>query len=280
MSKLALGTVQFGLDYGVSNPAGQTPAGEVADLLAKAAAGGVEMLDTAPAYGTAETVLGAAGTSGFQVVSKLPKSTPADAVSKTLSQSLLALRREAVEGYIVHDPADLLGPDCAAVWAALEDARAAGYARRIGASVSSPQDVDALMARYPLDLVQLPLNPIDARWQAQGTLTALAQAGVEVHARSVFLQGLLLMQNPPPALRAWTPLLGAFQDWCAQRGKTPAQACLGHVLAQPGIAKAVIGVTNRQELSQALDIVPDPEPVPEHLRCVDPDLLNPARWTT
>jgi len=278
VAEVAIGTAQFGLDYGVSNHAGQVAPEVAGQLLQIARARGVDMLDTAPAYGSAESALGTLGTDGFDIVSKLPAGCAPEATGQAVAASLDTLGRDRLYGYIAHDPADLLGPQGPDIWRGLTQARDAGQVGRIGASVYTPEEVTALLSRYPLDLVQLPLNAIDGRWQSAGTLDALADKGCEIHVRSVYLQGLLQMPSTPRALQPWAGFLQRWRDWCAETGQTPVAACLGHVLALPQVDRAVIGVTNAQELSQALAVAPAAYEIPDDLRTNDPVLLNPSRW--
>jgi aryl-alcohol dehydrogenase-like predicted oxidoreductase len=197
--RLALGTAQFGLAYGVNNTAGQPTAAAVAEVLAAAQAAGLTLLDTAAAYGNSEARLGelAGKTAGFEIITKLPASPPAQ-VAQHLAESLTRLRRASLYGVMFH----AFGPLQAepAAWQALQAARAAGQVHRIGVSLYHPHEAEWLLAQgWDIDLVQVPYSVLDQRFAT--VLPQLAARGVEVHVRSAFLQGLLLRE--PASLPAF-----------------------------------------------------------------------------
>jgi aryl-alcohol dehydrogenase-like predicted oxidoreductase len=259
--QLALGTAQFGLDYGITNAAGRVPPPEVAKLLRAAWDGGVRTLDTAHAYGDSEAVLGECMQDGWQIVTKtLPLRGAAigepelERVADAFRHSLQRLRVQRVGTLLVHHAQDLLVPGGDALYAWLAEQKRAGTAGRIGASVYDGAEIAALLDRFALDAVQLPASVADQRLVADGSLSRLRAAGVEVHVRSLFLQGVLLA--PPefgarrfPQQAAW---LAAFHAECTRRGLTPQQACLSFFKSREEFTVAVAGVSNAAELSQLL----------------------------
>ncbi len=277
---LALGTVQFGMAYGVANASGQPDRETVRRVLDAARAGGIDLLDTAELYGTAETVLGQAGIAGFGIVSKLG---PIDGAAEDLVETLAArfaailgrLGTDRLHGLLLHRPEVLLGPDGDRVWAALEALTGTGL---LGVSTYTPEETEALIERYPLGLVQLPLAPIDRRWD--GTLARLRARHVEVHTRSALLQGLLAMPAAarPPHFARWQGLLDGWDAWVRDRGLSPAAAALGLVRARPDVDRVVVGVETAAQLDELLAAPPLGDDLPEALTTDDPALLNPALW--
>lgn len=277
---LALGTVQFGMAYGVANATGQPDLETVRRVLDAARAGGIDLLDTAELYGTAETVLGQAGIAGFGVVSKLG---PIDGAAEDLTETLAArfaailgrLGTDRLHGLLLHRPEVLLGPDGDRVWAAMEALTGTGL---LGVSTYTPEETEALIERYPLGLVQLPLAPIDRRWD--GTLARLRARHVEVHTRSALLQGLLAMPAAarPPHFARWQGLLDGWDAWVRDRGLAPAAAALGLVRARHDIDRVVVGVETAAQLDELLAAPPLSDDLPDALTTDDPALLNPALW--
>lgn len=277
---LALGTVQFGMAYGVANASGQPDLATVRTVLDTARAGGIDLLDTAELYGTAETVLGEAGIAGFGVVSKLG---PIDGAAEDLTETLAArfaailgrLGTERLHGLLLHRTEVLLGPDGDRVWAAMEALTGTGL---LGVSTYTPEETEALIERYPLGLVQLPLAPIDRRWD--GTLARLRARHVEVHTRSALLQGLLAMPAAarPPHFARWQGLLDGWDAWVRDRGLSPAAAALGLVRARNDIDRVVVGVETAAQLDELLAAPPLEDDLPDALTTDDPALLNPALW--
>lgn len=250
LEKLGLGTVQFGQAYGVSNRSGQVPEREVAAILATAATAGMRLLDTAANYGEAEAVLAKQDTTPFRIVTKtIALKHGLDAVIARARQSGTSLKADTL---LVHAASDLLGADGAALWAALLRLREQGIFRRIGISVYVADDPAALAARFRPDVMQLPFSLLDQRLLANGTLAQLNALGVEIHARSLFLQGLLFLEDLPEKLRPAAAHLARIRTQLKDAGTTPLSAALGFVLSRPEIAYGLVGVTSAVDLNQII----------------------------
>lgn len=291
--KLALGTVQFGLDYGVANTGGKVGSAAVGRILSAARELGIDMLDTAEAYGTAEEVLGGIGVADFEVVGKLGRldCAPRDLISHVEERVAASLRRLGLPrlyGLLLHAPQQLLDePDLARpLIDALEAVRDTGLAGRIGVSTYSPDQTLRLCELFPFDLVQLPLSPIDARWHrsgALGALGALKAGGVEIHVRSVFLQGLLLMapEDAPAWCAPWAGLLRDWQDWVRSQGLSLVEGALALTAANPHVDRIVVGVLDEaqlREIAQAAQTVVNE--MPARLMTTEEGLLDPSRWNS
>ena len=285
-NRLVLGTVQFGLPYGIANQAGQVSRAEATAIMDHARGRGIDTLDTAIAYGESEQRLGEIGVAQWQVISKLPAvpeycTDIAEWVHESVLGSLQRLRIQRLRGLLLHHPHQLLGPEGSALYRALVSIKNQGKVEKIGISIYGPDELDALWPRYRFDLVQAPFNIIDRRLAVSGWLARLHQAGAEVHVRSVFLQGLLLMDaaKRPAAFNRWEPLWQQWHRWLDNQALTPLQACLGFALTQPGIDRVVIGVESLAQLQEILVSVETPavEP-PVTLVSEAPDLVNPSRW--
>lgn len=285
--KIAIGTVQFGLAYGAFNSAGQVPEAEVSEILDLAQAEGVRVLDTAHAYGNSEAVLGELKAGArFSIVTKVPALTasdPATQVRQLFSQSLERLRVDKVHGLLLHRAADLLGEQGSAVWRALEELRNSGQVGRIGFSAYGSDEALALLQRYPVQLIQLPLNVFDTRHHDSGVLDLCSARGIEVHVRSVFLQGFAL--GDPRLLdghlSAWRDLLLRFRGRCVDLGLTPLQAALRYAMQLPQVNQVVVGVDRREQLVEILQAAQGaalPPGALEDLACTDLDLIDPSRW--
>lgn len=284
--KLGLGTVQFGLDYGVANNRGRVSLDEAAAIIGHAAKCGIRVLDTAIGYGDSEQRLGAIGVAAWKVVTKLPACPAGCAdvpqwVETATRESLARLGCPRLYGLMLHRPADLLDARGGELFAGLERVRRAGLVQKIGASVYDPDELDRLTPRFRFDLIQLPFNLFDDRFLRSGTLARLADQGIEVHARSIFLQGLLLMSasERPPAFSRWNTLWAAYDDWLRDSQMTALQACLRYALGEPRIATVLVGVDSVAHLAQILAAADGASPpVPAALRSQDVDLVNPSRW--
>ena len=276
IERLALGTAQFGLAYGVANRAGKVCEAEVARILAAARMAGIDTLDTAEAYGNAELVLGAVGVRDFCVVGKVGH-VDGDIRDRVVA-SLRRLGVDRFEGLLLHAPDQLLVEP--SIGDQLESLKAEGLAAAVGFSVYDPEQTACLLERFTPDLVQLPLCPLDRRWDDSGMLGRLARDNVRVHLRSAYLQGLLLMppEDAPGWAAPWVELLTGWHAWLAKQGISPARGALALALARP-VERVVIGVENTEQLAEALHLATVP-PLPESLRSADPHLLDPRSWAT
>ncbi len=272
--------------YGIANPDGQVPRARAADIVRQARSAGIDTIDTAAAYDDSEQCLGDAGMGGWKVVSKLT-GLPAGVESVTAwvagsaRDTLARLGIPQLYALLLHRPLDLLETDGAALYRAMLDLRDAGIVGRIGVSIYDPSMLDALWTSYRFDLVQAPLSVLDRRLADSGWMDRLADAGVEVHARSVFLQGLLLMEpgRRPPEFSRWNTVLGEWDRWRSEAGVSAVEACLSVPLSFPAIARVVVGVERVEQLREILDAAHEkPLSVPESLCTRDADLIDPFRW--
>ena len=289
MSKIALGTAQFGLPYGISNTHGQVDRTEMDKIWQVARGANITLLDTAIAYGNSEENIGATESVGFDIVTKLPPLPSAETsvtqwVHDQIKNSLSKLKRNSVYGLLLHNPADLLAANGEELLAALVNLKRDGLIKKFGVSIYSPTELDSLFSQIPKfkpDIVQAPLNVIDQSIASSGWLTRLSEMNVEIHVRSVFLQGLLLQQPNERAagFSRWTSVFAQFDSWSNAQQMNPLAACLGHVLSYPEVSKVIIGVTSANELRQIIAASSgDHVRAPQSLQVTDVDLIQPMNW--
>jgi len=174
ISKLALGTVQFGLDYGVTNCNGQTTLDEVQKILDCAKDNGINTLDTAPGYGNCEQILGKMGIDDCQIITKTtPLNGSINEVIDNFYQSLKKLNVERVEGLLIHNIDDIKNKQFDALFSKLNELKQQGFVKKIGFSTYTPEQVDFLLENFDFDLIQLPFNVFDVRLIEGGQLRAL-----------------------------------------------------------------------------------------------------------
>jgi aryl-alcohol dehydrogenase-like predicted oxidoreductase len=287
-SKIALGTAQLGLNYGIANASGRVSdvhAGEMLDLARRA---GIDTLDTAVIYGNAERLLGKLGVHDFRVISKVPALT--DQVRSVqawmrseVEASLERLRLPRLHGLMLHHADDLAGSRGDETAQALLDLRRLGLVERVGVSIYRPAQLPAVIRRLVPDLVQAPMNVFDRRLADSGWLERLCAAGTEVHIRSVFLQGLLLMPSDevPVRFKPWHPALTAWASWVAAQDITMTAACLAHVLSYKGISRVVVGCDSPEQLHEIVrDASAQPRVAPAEIAIDDERLINPATWSS
>jgi aryl-alcohol dehydrogenase-like predicted oxidoreductase len=257
-SKLMLGSAQFGLNYGISNQLGQTSQIQVREILELGLSAGLNFIDTARSYGESERVLGESRDllSDYQVVTKLAylqreKITP----TTSFRESLQRLGLKQTYGLLFHDVGDLLGPNGNAYLSEVLEIKKCGQIRKFGVSVYSLNQLKEVLRKTEIDLVQLPLNILDRRFLEDDFLTELKKRGIEIHVRSVFLQGLLLM-DPHRLPDFFSPLGSHLQNLrrsVTGKGYSALEVCLAFVKNIPQVDRIVIGINEVAQLREILN---------------------------
>jgi aryl-alcohol dehydrogenase-like predicted oxidoreductase len=288
-SRLMLGTVQFGLEYGIANVTGKPPLDRVCEILRTAYEGGVTSLDTAAAYGTSEEVVGAALErlglrDAMTVVSKVPAieaQTDGDAelfIERMLLRSLARLRLERLAVCLLHREEDIR------FLPVLEKMIGKGLIAEAGVSLDS----DRYLAQAASACnIQLPYNVLDRRFDSFWPVAV--QNKIHVFCRSVYLQGLLLMPEEKirPGLAEVIPVRRTLEEIAAQAGYTMSELCMRYVLSNPAISSVLTGVDTVAQMRENLRLAalgPLPAEVLERVRSCVPELpeslIRPALWNT
>lgn len=290
--RLGLGTVQWGLDYGVANQSGRPSDEVVKGILARAKQAGANLLDTAAAYGEAEDVIGRLREAdAFPVVTKtLPfdqkssgDSDRVERVVKGVRHSLSRLRRESVDGLLVHHCDELFGAHGQMLWERLSELKMEGCVQRLGVSVYSPDQLTRLLDLFPLDLVQLPFNVFDQRFLTAGLFDRLKRTGVEVHIRSAFLQGVLLMPEGqlPSFLAGLAPIHEHWRRETVALGMSIVGGALGFCLQHPAVSRVIVGCDTIEQAETLFDAVSESYvelPDFERFHISDTKLIDPRKW--
>lgn len=250
VNKICLGTAQFGLDYGIANVKGRTTEEEAKAILKYAIAHGVNILDTAAAYGTSEEVIGRSlknlGRS-LNVMSKLPSFAESKPNAReTVMRSLKRLGASKIYGYLLHSFEDFRKPE---VWQEMTALKAEGIVEKIGLSLYHLADAKVLWdSNAAFDILQIPYSIFDRRFIKY--LPLFKQRGVEIHVRSVFLQGLAFLEPAklPSAVAGARSQLTALRKLAVREGISTSALCLNFALMNPNVDRVVIGVDSVDHL--------------------------------
>lgn len=302
--KLALGTVQFGLDYGISNTHGQVEQGEVTAILSLAKSVGINTLDCAGAYGNSEQVIGEVLTQSplkpqFTYVSKIPAlENHQDDINSYLAQSLAHLKTENIDALLFHQGDNLIShPNKNELFQQALTLKSEHKINRIGASLYSPSQLVTIAEQFDLDLAQVPLNIFDQRFIAHDILTLCQQKNIKLHVRSLFLQGLIFLDEEQLAsyFRPYQEKLMAFAQLANYLGCSKLTLALAIVAQElpyvdkrtPGkiIEKVVLGVCSTKQLTEIVTAYQRAKtltiPMEELLALADNRLefINPSLWS-
>ena len=260
MSKIALGTVQFGMNYGISNTTGQVSSDEIANILDYCKSNGIDTLDTAQGYGESEKVLSKFDLSSFKVITKLIGNA-------RLETSLENLKLQSVYGLMFHRENECNDE----TWKLFESYKSQGLVKKIGVSVYTPKTLESLIEQYPVEIVQFPMNILDQSFIP--LLPKLKEKNIEVHTRSTFLQGLLLMDQIPDY---FNPVKEKIESVPRPR--------LEHTLnfgkQQRNVDKMILGVTRLQDLQEIVEAYSKDIAETDYSQYVitDEKYINPSMW--
>ena len=248
MNKLALGTAQFGMDYGIGSSPGKVSISEVKKILEYAKSTNIDMLDTASAYGNSEKTLGKLNVDEFHVVTKtrhfnVLKITDDDLtlLNRDFDQSLKDLKLDSVYGLLIHNADDLMKPGASKIIESIQNLKKTNKIKKIGVSINENKHLNFVLENFDIDLVQIPLNIFDRRLIDNGMLKLLSQKGLEVHARSIFLQGLLLLENSsrPRKFDRWDSLWKSWSEWLNDYKISPLEASIRYAMSFSEISKVL-----------------------------------------
>lgn len=284
MNRIVLGGAQLGLPYGILNGGETLSREEVARILNTAVDHGIDSIDTAIAYGQSESIIGETSQNRFNIISKLPPlpvdvSNVSEWVHSQVQGSLSRLKCTSLDALLLHRPQDLTGAQGAELYAAIGSLMAEKMIHRFGVSIYSPDDLEGIIGTFDIHVVQAPLNVFDRR--ILGVTDQLSALNIEVHARSVFLQGVLIAspKDRPQRFEPWSEHFALFDEWVRSSGVSAMACCLGFALQQPGIAKLVIGTTSAESLDEIMNSIPNSVlEVPTHLQSSVEQLIDPRFW--
>ncbi len=283
---LALGTANFGLPYGVSNESGQISADSVADILQIAMQVGISCLDTAIAYGASQKVLGSIGLRDWRVISKISSLEPdckdiSGYVGRQIEKMFLDLQVKSIDTVLVHNAQDLIGQNGDQIFSELQKIKDENLVNKIGVSIYNPGDIATISSRYSVDVVQAPLNILDNRIESSGWLKQLSEHKVEVHARSIFLQGLLVSRQlqKTALFQQWCETFKRWNDFSDVSGRSDLANCVGHVKSFDQVSQIVVGVDSATQLREIVDAFSSPAQKVDGLELeVDQKLIDPSMW--
>ncbi|MDC1182319.1 aldo/keto reductase [Planktomarina temperata] len=283
--RIAIGTAQLGADYGIAFKSKKMSSQEFKLIMDSAKNANINSIDTAIAYGDAQNVLGQIGVTDWSITTKLPpvpnKITTIETwYNEAVETSLKELKISKIDTLLVHDVNELSGQSSNALINLLHRSKSNGVVNKIGVSIYSPTDLDKFYKSFKPDIVQCPYNIFDQRIYTSGWLEKLTSEGVEIHARSVFLQGLILRKVTElhPYFEPWYSKFHNWEKFCRKLDISKLQAALDFVKNEKRISKIIIGIESNDQLQQVLkaygidnkEIFLNP--------CEDLALVNPLMW--
>ena len=285
-SKIALGSANFGLDYGLANNIGKLSTASLYQIINTAKMVGIDTIDTAQAYGDSELRLGEVVKSKFEIITKigvrLNEYYYKNAIHHLVEESLERLNSHQLYGLMIHHSEILLGANSAKIISELNALKKEGIVQKIGVSIYSPDILDKILKIMDVDIVQAPFNIFDQRIYSSGWSDMLKRQGVELHTRSVFLQGVLLMRQQDLHgffQTKWPNLFDAWYQFQKKLGLDSDEIALAFALERPWIDKVVVGVDSVEHLKRLSQIENQMNQIHDPgLESNDLELIDPSNW--
>lgn len=284
--KISLGTAQFGLNYGIANYQGKINEKEAGKILSYAKDIGINFIDTASSYGDSEKCIGSYPSNSFEIITKL-NAVPENIkdtnnwINVEFNSSLKRLNKKKVYGILLHRPEQLTSCKGEDIFNSLIELKKRNLVEKIGISIYSPDELDIYDHVLDFDIVQCPLNIIDNRLINSGWLKKLKKNNIEVHTRSSFLQGLLLLNEEelPKNFLKWNNIWRKWNEWLLATKVSPVEACISYAMSFNEIDRVIIGVDGINHLKEIYKYYPYNRisSFPD-ISSNDINLIDPSKW--
>ena len=281
--KICIGTANFGQEYGFNKNL-QLSKSEVFSILSLARDNNIKTIDTAANYGKSEKLIGDFGNDKWNIITKIPAiSNSVDIksdISNYIQNSLEELRQDKLYGLLIHNINDMYSEKFFKIFEEISKKKSEKLVSKIGVSLYSPDDIK-YVKDFDIDLVQIPLNIFDRRFIETGSLKELYRKNIEIHARSIFLQGNLLKNFPnlPNYFLQWKDLWANWHEWLDNRKLTPLKVCLNFAISFKEINKIILGIDSKNHLIEIIENLGDNHHTKyPDISSTDEFLVNPMKW--
>tara|TARA_E500000178_G_scaffold356569_1_gene435550 strand:+ start:6405 stop:7250 length:846 start_codon:yes stop_codon:yes gene_type:complete len=281
MNRLVIGTANFGQKYGFKKI--QVNSKEIKKILNYAWKKNIRYIDTASFYGNTEKLIGKINDKKFKFISKIKINQKFINNPKLIEYSVLKtiknLKIKKLYALLIHNPSYLIKDKKKKIISEINNLQSEGFLEKIGASIYSNNEIKYLLKNYKMNIIQLPSNIFDRRLKSLGWDKILKKNKIEIHVRSIFLQGLFLNKKKVNYFKKWKNNFKNFENWTEMRGMSKVQACINYVYSQKKINKIVIGVDKLSQLKEILNIkINSKIPFPQFIFKNESKLINPSKW--
>ena len=281
---IIIGTAQFGKKYSISSNNAVNYI-EARRILMKAYKHKIDHLDTAVNYTKAYNLLKKVNLSNWNIITKFPNlnSIKNSKIQYNIyaDKILKDFKINKIKCVHFHDINQLFSKNGDQLFRILKDLKDKKIIKQIGASVYFPKDVDRLLKNYNFDVIQCPVNIFDRDFIIKKTLKKLKKRNIEVHVRSIFLQGLLLMEKEklPKYFEKWTNEFVKWNQYLSENNVTALEACISFIRQQKDIDKVIIGVDSVIQLNNILNTFKSKRTINNfNLKINNKYLLKPSLW--
>jgi len=250
--KIILGSAQFGNKYGITNLE-KTKIREIGKIISYSKTKGIKIIDTAQDYGKSEKILGKINTKDFKIITKIKFDKKKQNIEKLILNSKKNLKKNKIYGVLFHSSKSLLGKYGIQLFDEIIKLKKRKLINKIGISIYSPNEFFELKKRgFKFDIIQIPLSIFDKRFLKNDVLRKIKKTGSEIHARSIFLQGLLLQEKKdiPSQFKKWEKSWNNWNYFILKNKFKKTNACINFVLQNKYINKIIIGISSLKDIKE------------------------------
>ena len=287
MKKIVIGTANFGMDYGIGNNQKKLSDSDILDIINTSKKIGVDTIDTAISYGNSLNRLGKFGIDNFKIITKFPK-IPDDEKKQTnwfnkqIENTLKQLNVNNLEAILLHYPKDIIENKNSELINFLLNLKNEGVINKIGVSVYEKNELEEILKIFKPEIIQCPINIFDNRLLEQNYLENISNKGIEIHIRSIFLQGLLLfkIEEMPKEFLKFNNLWDEWHNWLKIMKLNPVEACIRYTNSLKCIDKIVVGINSAYHLKQIIKYMRKSklDKKPDWQNSISKDLIDPRLW--
>ncbi|MFL2803122.1 MAG: aldo/keto reductase [Paracoccaceae bacterium] len=287
MHKIVIGTANFGMDYGIGNNQKKLLDSDILDIISVAKKKGIETIDTAVSYGNSLKRLGEIGINDFKIITKFPR-IPVDKKNQTnwfddqVSRTLEQLGISSLEAILLHYPKDILENKNFELIHFLSNLKKDGVIKKIGVSIYEKNELEEILKIFKPEIIQCPINLFDNRLLEKNYLEEISNKGIEVHIRSIFLQGLLLFKKEemPQDFLKFQNIWQEWYNWLKIIKLNPLEACIRYTNSIKGVDKIVVGINSAHQLKQIIKYMRKPKlyKEPNWQNPISTKLIDPRLW--
>tara|TARA_A100001015_G_scaffold309909_1_gene410236 strand:- start:164 stop:1549 length:1386 start_codon:yes stop_codon:yes gene_type:complete len=287
INKIVLGTAQLGSNYGIANKTGKILIKDIKKIKQLALKEGMITVETAQAYKNSEKILGNVNFNKFNLISKIKKidknniKNLKNLIKNSVKKSLKKMKIKKIYAFLFHNSENLLSKNGKEIFNALNMLKKNGTIENIGVAVYNVSELETLSKKYKFDIISIPFNLLDRRFEKSKVVRKLKKQNVKFYARSVFLQGLLLMKSDKMSkyFKKWKKTFNSLENYSKKNHISKFHMCLNFALSSKLIDKVVVGVNNFNQFRQIINYRLNHKKIYlPRFKNVNYKIINPNLW--
>ena len=281
-SKIVIGTANFGNYYGKRRT--HINKSKAKAILQFAYSSGINLVDTASIYGKSEYILGFNDIKNFEIISKLPETTNKinleKFIKKSFNSTLNKTTKKYLHGYLIHNTKELQSSNRKIIISLLKKLKKQKKIRKIGVSVYEPDELNKILKYLKPDIVQLPVSILNQNFLKNNFLKKLKKLGIEIHARSIFLQGLLLEKKTTSLGEIFNEKVKKIDKFCKNKKITRLKFLLNFINGIKEVDKIIVGIDSVEQLKNIIKSIKNPIKVENYRKFAvsNKEVIDPRLW--